>query len=107
MSTSESRARAKQQWIDEAIRVLRDNDYVVIPRERHRVLTVEKAVSTGLLENLTETDSFQDHLDGVAAREIGYGLKDLGAITKEAFGPDPDYRIYRWRYQAGAILPKP
>lgn len=90
--------------------VLRDRDYVVIPRERHRVLTVEKAVSTGLLENLSDdfdAKNFEAYMDSCAARSMSHELMKIGAVTKDALGPDPDKRIYRWRYQAGVILPKP
>lgn len=96
--------------LERAKHVCEKHGYVVIPRERHRVLTVEQAASASLLEMLQgpeEAASFRKHMDDAAARAIGPGLQDIKAITKEAFGPDPDQRIYRWRYRVGVILPKP
>lgn len=100
---------ARKQWIATAIRTLENYGYVVVPKDRHVVLTVDKAVSGGLLEQMSAEDAkgLQERMGNAVAHEIGYGLRDLGAITKEDLGPDPDMRIYRWRYQARVILPKP
>lgn len=94
-------ARAKQ--------LLFDLGYVVIPRERHRILTVDRAVSVDLLKALSaeNLDSFHKHCADSVGREIGSELMRVGAITKEDLGRDRrPYSIQRWRYQAGVIIPR-
>lgn len=90
-------------------RALEQEGYVVIPRERHVVLTVEKAISGGLLEAMgpEEAPRFREYCDRQISYEMGHALRKHGAITKEDLGRDPDMYAYRWRYQAGIILPKP
>jgi hypothetical protein len=90
--------------------LLRQHGWVVIPKDRHVVLTVEKAVSAGLLEMMDgkeEAERFRDYCDRQIGYEMGHALREHGAITKEDLGRDPDMGAYRWRYQAGVILPKP
>lgn len=98
---------ASREWLK---RALEQEGYVVIPKERHVVLTVEKAISASLLEMMDgqeEADRFRAYCDHQIAYEMGHAMREHGAITKEDLGRDSAMAAYRWRYRAGVILPKP
>jgi hypothetical protein len=96
-----------EQRVNNAKKLLRAEGYVVIPRERHVVLTVDRAVSVDLLEMLKDDKGFLEHCFDAVGSQIGREMARRGAITKEDLGRDGSpWAIQRWRYQAGIILPK-
>lgn len=93
-----------------AKQILRDAGYVVIPRERHVILTVDKEVSSDLLAMLkheSQLSAFQASCERSVGEQMGIEMMLKGAITKDNLGRDGHpYARERWRYQAGVILPK-
>jgi hypothetical protein len=99
----------KDWQIEHALQVLRDNGYVVIPRERHVVLTVRRSISWWELERMQgseELKRFNEYIDGRVARDIGYEMLRKGAITKTDLGFDNLRTRHETEWQAGIILPK-
>lgn len=113
---------AKDALIEEAKALLRKNGYVVVPRDRHKVLTVcqsidwmfwdhlqscdAKAALTGEPRGNSELGRFTEHVDYGAARQFGCELKDMGAIVKTDDGWDKLVTRRMWRYELGVIMPR-
>lgn len=100
----------KDWQIEHAKQVLRDNGYVVIPRERHVVLTVQRSISWYEVEHLKKDvegwKRLNEHIDYGVAREIGYAMLDKKAIVKTDLGWRDSYTRLATEWQAGIILPK-
>jgi hypothetical protein len=91
-----------------AKQILRDAGYVVIPRERHVVLTVNRTINADVIEMLKgspDVASFQRYCDSSVGAEMGHMLMEK-AVVKTDDGYDSFMHAYKRRYQAGIILPQ-
>lgn len=91
-----------------AKQLLFDLGYVVIPRERHRVLTVDRRVSAWVIENLRDKEQLESYRrfeEDTAARALGHELMKK-AVLKEDLGYDSYDNSYRRRWSAGVIIPR-
>jgi hypothetical protein len=94
--------------VDHAKQILRDAGYVVIPRDRHGVVRVERAMSVHLIEGMKEAAERKrllEYEEGVAAQQIGRELMLTRAITRTDIGYDWGMHAYRRRWEASVILP--
>jgi hypothetical protein len=89
---------------------LRDNGYVVIPKERHVVLTVQRSLGWMDYDHLSKDAEgwkrFNQYIDERVAREIGTAMLHKNAITKTELGWREHYTRLATEYQAGIILPE-
>lgn len=89
---------------------LRQHGYVVIPRDRHLVFSVNRSVSWLELSHIEKDPEnlkrFNEHMDSYSAREIGIAMMEAGAITKEDKGYDKTVTRHDTLYRAGVILPR-
>ncbi|MGY3589349.1 hypothetical protein [Bradyrhizobium sp. USDA 4350] len=96
--------------VEHAKRILKDRGYVVIPRERHVVLTVHRSLSWLEHEHLSKDAEgwkrFQEHMDGYAARQMGIELSKAGFIVKNDRGWQQSYTRHLTEYQMAAIKPR-
>lgn len=93
--------------IEGAKRVLRDNGYVVIPKDRRVVCTVSEAGDPALKDLMQKDayESYQEHCAYVAARRIGMAAFDEGCVVKdERVGDGPCGLVTR--YRLGIIKPR-
>jgi hypothetical protein len=87
-----------------AKQILRDAGYVVIPRERHVVLTVGRSHDRWSFEQLRDNEGYLRYESGNVASQFGIEMLRKGAIYTEDLGLVEDR--YERRWTAGIILPK-
>jgi hypothetical protein len=99
--------RSTPEELEAAKRLLRANDYVVVPRDRYLRLGGDKSVSRLMLEHLgpEELPRFAEYSDANVARAMGQEMLRKGAITKTEM-PDAEWHHRVWRYEAAVILPR-
>lgn len=92
--------------IEQAKRILRNEGYVVIPRDRRLVLTVSRAISQLMVDKMApeQRKCMHEHCDRSAAHALSQGLQDSKAILKQDKGLH-DYG-YLTEYSIGVILPR-
>jgi hypothetical protein len=88
-----------------AKQILRDAGYMVIPRERHVVLKVDRSIDRFLVEQAYDTKSFLQYEEGVVAQALGRELMEK-AVRRTDRGLSADKHRYERRWETEVILPK-
>ena len=87
-------------------KILRDNGYMVTPRERRVIITANRAVSERDLQPGRPT-GFMKWLHNELARTLILEAVDAGLVTFEREGYDPSMRGVVFKATAAFIKPKP
>lgn len=93
---------------DEMIAALKAEGYVVIPKERHVILTSSACIDRYLVERMQpeEAQRYNNFIKHRHSREIGWEILDKGYGLSVDHGLDPHMDGYRTTYSVGLILPK-